>query len=527
MGRVSYRPTICPIDPLTYPASKLFFTNITRAHFLRTRVSGARHHFLIASTSFSAHFDCISNTKVTSWIWLSRSLLYVSTEIFRVKSSVWSSVSTTTFRDWRSSWECWLIDPDRISFNIWRSGSSLEYSGSRCFSPTCRYCTSSTQIASRNVFQTEFSNANSTSIPRETGGNWKKSPTNTTWIPPNGSWENRVERSSRSRFARNIPDNIEISSIMRIFVLANLFARYSLDTITSISSSVSVSRIPIPLHEWIVIPPMCVAAMPVEAVTAIVIPCSLACLINRLIRKVFPVPAAPVKNTLCPIASMSNAWSWVMPVVYPKMGKDNKKYSLICIFFIYFCNVTLFFYHSFPLGRPLCYFRWELSALFRFCRFQRTDSQNTEDQGKIWGKNNISKESYSHSDRKRTRRILCRKEGNILYSHRILWNWVPSEILEVTPVNPLLRNSELYGTSHRNLISQGSSCYRKSQSQQSYCHHHPLSSCHRKEWQTHRIWWLTRTKNLASRTREKIQVIIPNSWIYARLSYHCRCIQYL
>ncbi len=59
-GSHSNTHVTCPIEPFAYPASKLFFTNITRAHFLRTRVSGARHHFLRDSTSFSDHFEVIS-----------------------------------------------------------------------------------------------------------------------------------------------------------------------------------------------------------------------------------------------------------------------------------------------------------------------------------------------------------------------------------------------------------------------------------------------------------------------------------
>ena len=76
------------MEPFAYQASKLFFTNITLAQVFNTRVSGARHPFLIASMRDRDPFECISKRNISQAILSSFSLLYASTEILRVKSSV-------------------------------------------------------------------------------------------------------------------------------------------------------------------------------------------------------------------------------------------------------------------------------------------------------------------------------------------------------------------------------------------------------------------------------------------------------
>lgn len=93
-------------------------------------------------------------------------------------------------------------------------------------------------------------------------------------IHQNGSRETLAERSNLSNNDKKSHDNIDISSITRTAVVENLFARYSREIKSSMSSSESVSRMPSPLHECMVIPPICVAAIPVEAVTATPILCS-------------------------------------------------------------------------------------------------------------------------------------------------------------------------------------------------------------------------------------------------------------
>ena len=78
------------------------------------------------------------------------------------------------------------------------------------------------------------------------------------------------------------------------------------------SSRVSLSLMPMPLHEWIVSPPICVAAMPVEAVIAGSMPHSRRNRTYRLMVCVFPAPGSPVRNTFVPVFNMANASSCVM-----------------------------------------------------------------------------------------------------------------------------------------------------------------------------------------------------------------------
>ena len=78
------------------------------------------------------------------------------------------------------------------------------------------------------------------------------------------------------------------------------------------STSLAASPLPrpTPAHEWIVVPPMCDAAIPVGAVTAT--PpgraSSSASVIDR-IRNDLPVPAAPVTKTLWPASARARTSS--------------------------------------------------------------------------------------------------------------------------------------------------------------------------------------------------------------------------
>jgi len=180
--------------------------------------------------------------------------------MFFVKSSVWSSVFTGIFRDARSESECHERCPDRISPRIWESSSEV-----------CLYCSERIHGTIRAHFHTSWEKAKSSLA---TGGSWKKSPTKTICIPPNGKSDFFVCLSIRWRESRKSPDNIEISSIIKICVFWNRFTRYSRSKRVSISSSERISLTPIPDHEWIVIPQIWVAAIPVEAVTATDNPCS-------------------------------------------------------------------------------------------------------------------------------------------------------------------------------------------------------------------------------------------------------------
>lgn len=60
-----------------------------------------------------------------------------------------------------------------------------------------------------------------------------------------------------------------------------------------------VVSIPSPAHEWIVLPPIRTAAIPVDAVTATA-RCSLTRLMKVLITVVLPDPAAPERKTFSP-----------------------------------------------------------------------------------------------------------------------------------------------------------------------------------------------------------------------------------
>jgi len=71
-----------------------------------------------------------------------------------------------------------------------------------------------------------------------------------------------------------------------------------------------------PVHEWIVIPFKCVAAIPVDAVTAGIIPACASHSIYRLNMKVLPLPAGPVINTFFPDFNIANACSCVIVLIY-------------------------------------------------------------------------------------------------------------------------------------------------------------------------------------------------------------------
>src|ERR1700722_8710855 len=75
-------------------------------------------------------------------------------------------------------------------------------------------------------------------------------------------------------------------------------------------------RMPMPLQEWIVNPPICVAAMPVEAVTAGSIPCSRSHATNSLTVCVLPLPGSPVRNTFAPVFRIESASAWVIGLYY-------------------------------------------------------------------------------------------------------------------------------------------------------------------------------------------------------------------
>ncbi len=71
---------------------------------------------------------------------------------------------------------------------------------------------------------------------------------------------------------------------------------------------------PMPLHECIVIPPIWVAAIPVDAVTATGIFLLRKCDTSMFVVCVFPLPGSPVKKTWAPIFMIDNACSCVIGI---------------------------------------------------------------------------------------------------------------------------------------------------------------------------------------------------------------------
>ena len=101
----------------------------------------------------------------------------------------------------------------------------------------------------------------------------KKSPTSTTCRPPNGASMPRMRRHDFSTSENVRADNIEISSITKTFAFKIRRIPRLLRPMASMSYFVSsVFHAGRRLQEWIVMPPICVAAMPVDAVMATSMP---------------------------------------------------------------------------------------------------------------------------------------------------------------------------------------------------------------------------------------------------------------
>src|SRR3989344_7655559 len=91
------------------------------------------------------------------------------------------------------------------------------------------------------------------SSSRPTGGNWKKSPTRTTWIPPNGSEERLTARQTVSIRLRVLPSSIDISSMIRTPAFLSLAEARRKEITRPKSAGESSFLIPISLQERIVI----------------------------------------------------------------------------------------------------------------------------------------------------------------------------------------------------------------------------------------------------------------------------------
>ena len=144
-----------------------------------------------------------------------------------------------------------------------------------------------------------------------TGGSWKKSPESTTCMPPNGRGSRRMMRQTWSTMSNSQACIIETSSMTRMSV--SWILRRRRDRMSLISGSVSAVATPMPLHEWMVWPLICVEAMPVDAVTATLAPSARALRMNSLSTYVLPAPGAPVRNTFAPAFRIAIASDCSMP----------------------------------------------------------------------------------------------------------------------------------------------------------------------------------------------------------------------
>ena len=108
---------------------------------------------------------------------------------------------------------------------------------------------------------------------------------------------------------------IETSSMTRMSV--SWILRRRRDRMSLSSGSVSAVATPMPLHEWMVWPLICVEAMPVDAVTATLAPSARALRMNSLSTYVLPAPGAPVRNTFAPAFRIAIASDCSMPSSSP------------------------------------------------------------------------------------------------------------------------------------------------------------------------------------------------------------------
>ncbi|KAF8912954.1 hypothetical protein CPB84DRAFT_1759996 [Gymnopilus junonius] len=104
-----------------------------------------------------------------------------------------------------------------------------------------------------------------------TGGSWKKSPHNINCIPPNGAELLLTTRAIYSSLSNSSPSIIEISSMISVLRShQRLFGRNEFLILLARASFFSFPS-PIPAKECTVVPPIFKPAIPVEAVTAIVL----------------------------------------------------------------------------------------------------------------------------------------------------------------------------------------------------------------------------------------------------------------
>ena len=169
-----------------------------------------------------------------------------------------------------------------------------------------------------------------------TGVSCAKSPIISNCIPPKGSPCSRNLRNTASIASSKSARTIDISSIISksdeaIIFLFSLLKSNLLSTLAPGTYGENGNW----KNEWMVTPPALMAATPVGATTiGLLRDCSTTAFRNV----VFPVPALPVKNMLCPVFSTKShavctiLYASLFPLVFLKT--DAKVHN-------FFCNMSL------------------------------------------------------------------------------------------------------------------------------------------------------------------------------------------
>mmetsp|Transcript_103188 Transcript_103188/g.259904 ORF Transcript_103188/g.259904 Transcript_103188/m.259904 type:complete len:279 (-) Transcript_103188:123-959(-) len=214
-------------------------------------------------------------------------------------TSTWHAASSASARSERI--------PRRTSLRTWAKSSS----------EACRTQSRSTTVPRSNLQRAHAGawkqNCRAGAARPCTGGSCKKSPQRMSCSPPKAASRrpSRIPRTldaTTSRASKRLASSMETSSITSTVVWRHLAIAAGLFCTLPRSRLGGPSPRPTPAKLWMVWPLMLAAAMPVEAVTAT---CpgywlSSSCMMY-LNRKLFPVPAAPVRKRLSPCSARSAA----------------------------------------------------------------------------------------------------------------------------------------------------------------------------------------------------------------------------
>mmetsp|Transcript_1901 Transcript_1901/g.5546 ORF Transcript_1901/g.5546 Transcript_1901/m.5546 type:complete len:264 (-) Transcript_1901:1310-2101(-) len=155
--------------------------------------------------------------------------------------------------------------------------------------------------------------------PLETGGSCRKSPTQMTWMPPNGfGWSSvrplgpgmpLVQRATRSTLSNRSAEIMETSSMMSVPVALHRSRTSSLALSILIRAATSLFPNRMPAKLWMVHPPTLTAAIPVLAVICTTrSPAPFRCFTICSTRNDFPTPAFPVMKRFFPARAASMAF---------------------------------------------------------------------------------------------------------------------------------------------------------------------------------------------------------------------------